>query len=802
MKFTLAWLKDHLDTTAALPQLCDMLTAIGLEVEQVNDPAEALKDFIVAEIREAAPHPNASKLQVCKVFDGAETRQIVCGAANARAGLKTVLAREGVYIPGSGITIKKTKIRDVESNGMLCSAEELGLDAKSEGILELPASATPGSPAADALGLNDPMIEINLTPNRADCLSVRGIARDLAAAGLGTLKPLSIPATIGNSPSPVTVTLETPHCPLFIGVHIKGVKNGPSPDWLQARLKAIGLRPISALVDITNYLTFTFARPLHVYDAKKLSGNITVRSAKEGETLAALNDKTYTLKPGMTAIADPSGVIGLGGIIGGASTGCDEHTTDVFLEAALFEPTNIAATGRALELQSDARYRFERGVDPAFVEPGAQLALAMIAELCGGEVSQLTIAGKTPEWKRTIPFRPSRILSLGGVEMAAEKAASILTALGCTVSPQPQQAEAFSVTPPSWRADIEGEADLVEEVLRIHGYDTIPATPLPKPAHVSRPAITAQQKRLQLVRRAASARGMQEVCSWSFLPEAQAIQFGGGQPELRLVNPISAELNWMRPSLLPNLLTAARDNAHRGIAANALFEAGAQFTGIAPDQQQTAIAGIRSGAQAAYAYPDARFTAATREADAFDAKADAFALIAELGFDPAKLTVTRDAPNWYHPGRSARFGLGKQTLGYFGELHPAILEQFDLKGRVCAFEFILSALPPAKAKAGKAKPSLTVSDFPAVERDFAFVADAALPVAELLKQVALADKQLITRVEPFDVYMGKGMEDSKKSVALRVTMQAPDRTLTDADITAAHTRILDAAAKAGAVLRQ
>jgi len=798
MKFTLSWLKDHLDTEASLDDISTTLTAIGLEVESIADRSISLKPFTVAKILHAEKHPEADKLRVCKVLSDVGELQIVCGAANARAGINVVLAKEGAVIPGNGMVIKKTKIRGVESNGMLCSAAELALGTDGEGIIELPESAKVGDPAVDALGANDPVIEIAITPNRADCLGVRGIARDLAAAGLGTLKPLPDLSVKGSFASPVTVSITTPACQQFIGCYIKGVKNGTSPDWMKKRLEAIGQKSISALVDITNYITFEHGRPLHVFDAKKLSGNITVRDAKESETLKALNGKDYALTGGMTVIADNANAQAIGGIIGGESTGCTETTTDVFLEVALFDPTNIAKTGRNLQIDSDARYRFERGVDVAFLETGAKLALKMIKELCGSEASELVIAGKTPEYKRTIHLRAERIATLGGVTLASGKAANILKALGfeCTA-----EADGWNVIPPSWRADIEGEADLIEEILRIHGYDKIPTTPLPKLAVISKPAMNLAQKRVQLAKRTLAGRGMMEVCTWSFLPEAQAKLFGGGNPKLKLLNPISADLDTMRPSLLPNLLDAAKKNAFRGFKSTALFEAGLQFSDITPEGQRMAVTGLYTGQQAENGYKDGLFQHSERPVDAFDAKTHALNLLQSLGL--TKCDITTNVPAWYHPGRSGALTLGgKIILGYFGEVHPGLLPAFDIEGRAVAFEIFLDAIPQPRAKS-KARPALKPSDFQSAERDFAFIVDEKITAADIIKTLLQADKQLITGIEIFDVYTGKGVDSGKKSIAIKVTLQAADRTLSEQDITTVSAAIVATASKSfGGQLRQ
>jgi phenylalanyl-tRNA synthetase beta chain len=802
MKFTLGWLKDHLDTDAPLEEIGKRLTMIGLEVEQIVNAGTALAAFTVARIIAAEKHPEADKLHVCRVESDAGELQIVCGAQNARAGIFVALAKEGVVIPNGGMVIKKTKIRGVESNGMLCSLEELGIAGDSSGIVELP-EAKIGSPVAAALGLNDPVIEIAITPNRADCLGVRGIARDLAAAGVGTLKSSEsrVQSSEKKFASPISVSITSPHCPQFIGAYVRGVKNGESPDWLKQRLTAIGQKPISVLVDITNYLTFDLSRPLHVYDAKKLKGNITVRGAVAGEPLEALNGKHYELAEGMCVIADESGVIGLGGIIGGAPSSCDAATTDIFLEVALFDPEHVAKNGRALQIESDARYRFERGVDVAFVEEGAKQALRLIKELCGGdlsteasakvEASELTMAGKTPEWKRAIAFNPQRVKTLGGVELSPEKCQQILASLGFTGD--------SSITPPSWRADIEGEADLVEEILRIHGYDHIPPTPLPKLPHIGKPAMNPMQKRVHLARRLLAARGFMECCSWSFVAEKQAAMFGGNNPKLKLLNPISAELDTMRPSLLPNLLEAAKKNTFRGFKNLQLCEVGLQFSDIGEAGQRMVAAGIRTGAHHYYIHGE-QFQECTPPLDAFDAKSEAMHVLSSLGVN--KFDVTADTPAWYHPGRSGALTLGgKIILGYFGEIHPGLLPQFDLDGPVAAFEIFLDAIPAARAK-GKARAALKLSDYQAVERDFAFIVDEKITAADIVKAINTAEKNLITDVAIFDVYAGKGVEAGKKSVAVKVTLQSFERTLTEDDIAAVSRAILAAAGKFGGVLRQ
>ena len=805
MKFTLSWLKDHLETSASLGQITDMLTHLGLEVESVENHAEKLKDFKVARIEQAEQHPNADKLRLCTVNTGAETLKIVCGAANARAGINVVLAREGMTIPANGMVLKKTKIRGVESNGMLCSAHELGLDEDGDGILELPEGTKLGESIVSVLGLDDAVIEIAITPNRSDCLGVHGIARDLAAAGLGTLKELSEIRGQGSEKntetrnlkpetftSPVTVSIEnTAEAYMFVGYYIKGVKNGPSPEWLQKRLNAIGLRPISTLVDITNLITFEYGRPLHVYDAKLLKGNIRVTRAKNGEKLKALNDKEYTLDDQMIAIADDSGTLGLGGIIGGTSTGVSETTTDVFLECALFNPVKIAETGRKLGLNTDARYRFERGVDPAFAEPGAAIAAQLILDLCGGSASQPTVAGKNPHTAKTIAFNAKRVESLSGVAVSEAECLSILSAIGFTKTPD-------GITVPSFRPDIEGEADLIEEIVRVKGYNHIPSTPLPVAKGHGSNLLNPLQKRMHVARRLLAARGMLEVTSWSFLSEKEANLFGGAKEALTLANPISADLSVMRPSLLPNLISAAGRNAGRGFDSLSLFEAGAQFEDVTPQGQKPIVAAIRTGS----ASPRTPYKT-DRPVDAFDAKADLFALLEAFGIAAEKARLDRQVPAWYHPQRAGRITLGgKIVLGYFGELHPSVLAAMDIGFPVVGFELLLENIPAPKTKTAKTKPALQVSNFQAVRRDFAFVADAALEVADIAQAISGAEKQLVTDVSVFDIYAGKGVEPGKKSIALSVTLQAMDRTLTDEEIESVSRKILEAAAAKGLALRQ
>lgn len=787
MKFTLNWLKDHLDTKASLEEITTTLTAIGLEVEGVTNHGKTLKDFIVAEITAANPHPDADKLQYCDVNDGETTHKIVCGAPNARKGIKVVLAREGVYIPGGDFTIKKTKIRGLESRGMLCSEEELGLEGDSDGIMELPADAKVGESVVPVLGLDDPMIEIAITPNRGDCLGVRGIARDLAAAGLGVMKPLVIDPEQGSFKPSVSISIDVlEDCPKFIGCEIRGVKNGPSPDWLQQRLKAIGLRPISALVDITNYISYNLGRPSHVYDVAKLEGDITVRHAREGESFVALNGKEYALKPGMTVIADDAKVLGLGGIMGGESTACDENTLDVFLEVALFNPLSIAQTGRALMIDSDARYRFERTVDPAGAATGAELAIRMITATCGGDVSEWCVVGQQPKWQHSIQFCPSHVETLGGVWIEDAKVKHILQHLGFHI--ESSKGDYWVVNVPSHRPDIEGEADLVEEVLRINGYDNIPAASLPPAAE--KPQLSFTEKASGTAKRTLAARGFMEVCSWAFMQAEAAKLFAPHNPALVVANPISSDLDYMRPSILPNLISAAGRNKARGLHSLNLFEVGSQFAGITPDAQRHVAASLRTGDTAPkHVHKEAR------PVDVYDAKADALAVLAASGFDTSKVQVKAEAPDYYHPGRSGTLSLGpKVVLGYFGELHPLVLQEMDYKGRAVASEVFIDAIPAPKAKTA-AKPLLQASDYQAVERDFAFLTADNVVALDVIKAIRASDQALIREVRIFDIYKGKGVDDGQQSIAVSVTLQANNRTLTDEEITTVSQKIVESAKK-------
>jgi phenylalanyl-tRNA synthetase beta chain len=793
MKFTLNWLKDFLETDASLLEISTKLTAIGLEVESISNPEAALKAFTVAKILSAEKHPEADKLQVCKVHADVGELQIVCGAPNARAGLYVALAKEGTFIPKGEFTIKKTKIRGVESNGMLCSFEELGIDGDSAGIIELPEAPIGGSVAA-ALGLNDAVIEIAITPNRGDCLGVYGIARDLAAAGVGTLKDLGFRIQDSGVVSPITVSTLTPNCTHFVGCHITGVKNQPSPAWLQQRLSAIGLKPISALVDITNYICFTYGRPLHVFDAAKLQGNLCARAAKDGEKIKALNDKEYTLKSDMTVIADDQKALGIAGIMGGLETGCTLETTDVFLESAWFDPINIATTGRALDILSDARYRFERGTDPEFVRKGAEIAVQMIVEICGGTPSVFVETRTSTHQPRQIGFSPNKIEALSGVVVDSAKAKTILSVLGFDVK---EHGKDWGVTVPSWRPDVQFEADLVEEVVRIVGYNSIPNTPLPNAASYQAPTQHSGDVRASAARKVLANRGYLEACTFSFISEKEAAMFGGGA--LKLQNPISADLAVMRPSLLPNLLAAAKRNQFRGVANVELCEVGLTFQDITPSGQTLVAAGINVGQVEESGFNAGNLAMKPRPYDAYDAKASAFAVLEQLGVNTAQVRLVATPPAHYHPGRASLITLGgKIQLGVFGELHPSIVKEYDLTGGAVGFELNLMNIPEARKKA---KPALVLNELQPISRDFAFTMKRDVSADALIKAAMNADKALITQAEVFDVYMGKGMAENEKSIAIRLRIEPRERTLTDAEIQAIGTKVVDAAKAIGAVLR-
>lgn len=802
MKFTLAWLKDHLATDASLAEIVDKLTMIGLEVERVEDRAALLKPYVVASVISAEKHPNADRLRVCMVDTGAGAPvQVVCGAPNARAGMKGVFAPPGAYIPGKDTVLQVGTIRGVESRGMLVSEFELQLSDDHEGIIELPDDAPVGQSYAAYAGLDDPVIEINLTPNRPDCTGVNGIARDLGAALIGDYKPNSPKPVRGRYPCPVKVMIEAADlCPAFALRLVRGVKNGPSPRWMQRRLKAIGLRPINALVDITNYITYDRGRPLHVFDAAKVHGDLVVRRARNGETLLALDGRTYTLDDTVCVIADGKGVESLSGIMGGEATGCSASTTEVLIESALWNELNIAQTGRKLGINSDARYRFERGVDPNFTLPGLELATQMVIDLCGGEPSDIVVAGDpAPKREKVIDFPQSELARLTGLKLPLGDMRRVLEKLGFFVS---GQGERVKVAVPSWRPDVHGKADLVEEIVRVIGVDRVPAVPFPRGEQARKPVLTAMQNRTRKAKRTLAARGMTEAVTWSFISKREAVLFGGGSPELALANPIAAELSDMRPSLLPGLIAAAQRNADRGFAHVALFEVGQVFRGDRPQDQLTAAAGLRRG----LAKPDGagrHWSRIAAPVDAFDAKADALAVLGELGAPIRALQVLPGAPSWFHPGRSGTIQLGPKTvIGHFGELHPRVLAELKADGPLAGFEILLEAVPEPRAKATRARPAPEFSPFQPIERDFAFVVDARTQAADIVRAAQNADRKLIAGVTVFDVYSGKGIEPGKKSIAIAVTIQPREKTLTEEEIGALGQRIVaEVAKRTGATLR-
>jgi phenylalanyl-tRNA synthetase beta chain len=800
MKFTLSWLKEHLDTDADAATIGERLTAIGLEVESITDPGAALKDFIVGEVVTAEKHPNADKLRLCSVSDGKDTLQIVCGAPNARAGIKVVLARPGTTIPASGDILKLGTIRGVESRGMMCSARELLLGEDHDGIIELKAGAKAGEPVVAALveaGLlaNDPLFDVSITPNRGDAASVFGIARDLAASGLGTLKVEKIQPVAGKFPSPKKITLDfTPQnkdaCPIFAGRLIRGVKNGPAPKWVQDRLKSVGMKSISALVDATNLISQDRGRPLHVFDADRLSGNLHARMAKDHEQLLALDEKTYVLDAETIVIADDSYARGIAGIMGGMDTGSFEDTKNVFIESAWFDPARIARTGRKQGIISDARYRFERGVDPQFVLPGLELCTRLILDWCGGEASDVVIAGALPPPHKPILFDPSIVETFGGIKIPSDRIVGILQDLGFVV----EDHGILHVVPPSWRHDVDGPADLVEEVVRIHGLTDVPSVPLARTSAVAKPVLSRAQRRSRTARRALAVRGFNETVSFSFIAREQARLFGGGDDARQLSNPIASDLDALRPSLLPSLLAAAARNAARGFADLQLFEIGAGFDSGVPEAQKTVAAAIRTG------FSERHWQKGGEAGGLFAAKADLLAALEAITGAPMSAPITQGAPGWYHPGRSGTIAMGPKVIAQFGELHPKVLAAFDLKGPAAGFEIFLDAIPEAKSK-GKAKPLFAPSPYQATLRDFAFVVDAKVAAGEIVKAVKLADRNLIDQVTVFDVYEGKGVPEGQKSVAVAVRIQPKDATLTEAEIDALASKIVAAALKLGATLR-
>ena len=791
MKFTLSWLKEHLETEAGLDEIVETLTRIGLEVEGVENPAEKLAPFTVAQVLTAARHPQADKLQVLTIDAGTgEAIQVVCGAPNARAGLKGVFGPPGAYVPGSDLTLKVAAIRGVESRGMMCSVRELELGDEHDGIIELADDAPVGARFAAYAGLDDPVIDVAVTPNRQDAMGIHGIARDLAAAGLGQLKPIEVREIAGSFPCPIEIRTDDPEgCPAFYGRVVRGVKNGPSPAWLQQRLKAVGQRPISALVDMTNYIMLSYGRPLHVYDLAKLQGAIVARKARDGEQVLALNGKSYALEPSMTVIADERHVHDIGGIMGGEESGVQEGTTDILIECAYFDPGAIARTGQKLGLTSDARTRFERGVDPAFLDTGLALATAMALELAGGEASEIVRAGTPTKLDRVVSYPPSRTLALAGVDVPEPEQRRILERLGFSV----ESGETWQVRPPSWRRDVDGAADIVEEVVRIHGIAHVPSTPLARAPGVATPTATPEQLVERRVRRTAASRGLAEAVTWSFVSEAEAAPFGGGT--WVLANPISEELKVMRPSLLPGLIAAAKRNLARGADGIRLFELGRRYL---DESERPTVGLLLAGTRA----PRDWRTGKAQPFEAYDAKAEALALLAAAGARTDNLQALAGASGVYHPGRSARLCLGpKNVLAEFGELHPATLKAFDLAGPVVAAEIFLDAIPSRRGGAGHMREAYAPPALQPVKRDFAFLVPLATQADALLRAVRGADKAAITAVSLFDVFTGQGVPEGQKSLAVEVTLQPTDKSFSHDELEAISARIVAGAGKIGAKLR-
>jgi phenylalanyl-tRNA synthetase beta chain len=806
MKFTLSWLKDHLETDATLDEICIRLTQIGLEVEDVDDKA-AFKPFVIAKVLSAEKHPQADRLKVLSVDTGVgKPVQVVCGAPNARAGLIGAFAAPGTYVPGIDVTLAVGNIRGVESHGMMCSEKELQISDSHDGIIELPEDAPVGTSYAAYAHLDDPMIEINLTPNRPDCTSIHGIARDLAASGLGTLKTLPTPSFAVEGETTVKVKLDLDDeklCPGFALRLLRGVRNGPSPKWMQQRLLAIGLRPINALVDITNYMTFDQGRPMHVFDAAKVTGNLTVRRAKDGETVLALDQREYALSPNNVVIADENGIESIGGIMGGEHSGCDENTTEVLIESALWDPMNIAKSGRGLGIITDARYRFERGVDPEYMVPGMERTTELVLELCGGVAAKADVVGYKGYEPKIVDFPFSEVRRLTGLEVSTEESVQILTRLGFKVS---GSGERVSVAVPSWRPDVDGKADLVEEVMRIHGVDNIEPAPLESHVAINGKILTTLQIRTRTAKRALASRGMLEAVTWSFISEDQAKLFGGGSAALRLANPIAAEMSDMRPSLLPGLLTAAQRNADKGYGDVAIFEVSGTYENDRPEGQRRVAGGIRRGTASMSGSGRMWSNAAKgggKPVDVFDAKADALAVMEACGLPMGNIQIEQGGPEWYHPGRSGTIKMGpKVVLGYFGEFHPSTLEALDVSGALCGFEVYVDAMPEPKKKATRTKPALELSQFQAVKRDFAFVVDKSVEAGAIIKAASGADRKLVSGVNVFDVFEGASVGEGKKSVAIEVQIQPVDRTLTDEDFEALTQKIVASVTKfTGGVLR-
>ena len=794
MKFTLSWLKEHLDTDASVEKIAETLTKIGLEVEEVINPFENMDGFVTAKVEDVENHPDSDHLHVLKVNDGKQILQVVCGAPNVKKGMIGILAHVGAYIPLFGEKIKVGKIRGVESCGMMCAEDEIGVGTDHQGIIELPQNAQIGLSLAEVYKA-DPVFDISITPNRAECLGVRGVARDLAAAGLGKLKPLNIVRPNSSFASPIKVTVEdSKACPVYTGRYIRGVNNkAETPKWMKDRLTAIGLRSISPLVDITNYINYDMARPLHVFDADKLKGNICVRMAKDGEEFVSLEEKKYILDNQSLGVCDDEGIQCLGGIMGGSSKGCSAETVNVFLESALFNPVCIARTGRKFQIDSDSRYRYERWVDPNSNVLGSDYATSLILQICGGEASEIEIAGEENYKPVTTYIRPERLKTFIGIEVGAAKIVEILQRLGFETK---EEGDKIWATAPTWRGDIEGEHDLIEEVVRMIGLDNIPAESMPK-NYFPKQTLTAEQRRMVTVKHELASRGLLETVTWSFTDSKLAKDFRKGREPILLCNPITAEMDEMRPSVLINLLQGLKGNIARGYSNVCLFECGPEFWGRKPGEQRAVAAGIRSG------YTGKKhWLKEERQFDVFDVKADAMAVIAAANgpFDSAKIST--DAPEYYHPGRSGVLRLGANIIAYFGEIHPSILKKFGIKQKVCAFEVFLDNIPLPRNTQDKAKKKLELYSFQPVDKDMAFIVDKTIRADDVVAAAKNADRNYIASVRVFDVYEGENLPDDKKSLALTITFQPKEATFGEQDIENMMAKVEQALkAKCNAILR-
>ncbi len=791
MKFTLSWLKEFLDTNADLKTITDKLTEIGLELESIENPADKLRDFVVAYILDARPHPDADKLQICTVDNGVDKLQIVCGAANARAGIYVVLAPVGTTIPSNNLKIKAAKIRGIDSNGMLCSAEELGLSCKSEGIIEVEASANDiGKKYYQVANLDDPIIDIAVTPNRGDCLGVYGIARDLSAAGIGRLKPINLPSISEDISNPLTVSVsEASLCPKFIYRYFSNVQNKPSPSWLKNRLNAVGVNSVSALVDITNYISLSFARPLHVYDADKINGSLTVRKARDGEIISALNNKSYNLTASDLIVADTKEPVALAGIIGNVNSSCSLDTKNVLLEIALFDRNIVAESGRRLDILTDSRSRFERGIDPNFMEQADLIASGLILSLCGGQASKEICINNLDNKPKLLDFNYNLVEKLTGIKTSPEKISEILIALGFN-----SKEGVFEV--PSWRNDVTCTQDLVEEFARIYGYSHIPTLSLPKDNNLLQDNSNGFYSKLSNARISLVEQGLSEVITWSFMSSKKASLFTDIKENLKLLNPISSELDYLRPSAIPNLLDAIVSNNSRGYQDLGLFELGNNFTGTKPENHIYTTSGIRCGKAICRNVHEA-----SRDVDIFDAKGDVFAALTALNIPTDSLKCDKSALPYYHPGKSGTLKLGKDILAYFGQIHPTILKRFSIEIPVVAFEIFINNIPAAKAKSSFARKNLVLSNYQSSTRDFAFIIDEKISADEILKPIQKLDKNLIEEVIIFDIYKGKNVESGKKSIAFSVRIRAQDRTLTDNELDSLSNKIIETVAKLGGSLR-